>query len=248
MGIAAVIVQARTGSSRLPGKVLMDLAGTTALDHCLSRCKLIPGIGVVCCATTFDPADDAVAAEAGRIGALVFRGSVDDVLARYHGAAMAIGAETVMRVTSDCPLIDPELCGQVLALKREKKVDYACNNLPPSFPHGLDCEAFSAAALAQAFHEAKRPYEREHVTPYIREQACFSRAYLEGPRDESVRLRWTLDYPEDLEFFRALARRLPAPPIFPGWQEIVAVLDEHPEITAINAGRIDEARLKQVRP
>jgi spore coat polysaccharide biosynthesis protein SpsF (cytidylyltransferase family) len=135
-----------------------------------------------------------------------------------------------------------------LALQRDRGVDYACNNLPPSFPHGLDCEAFSAAALVQAFGEAKKPYEREHVTPYIREQAGFTRAYLEGPSDESVRLRWTLDYPEDLEFFRALARFLPLPSAFPGWREIVAVLDKHPEITAINAKRIDEARLKQVRP
>ncbi|NNG04292.1 MAG: NTP transferase domain-containing protein, partial [Inquilinus sp.] len=115
----AVIVQARRASTRLPDKVLKRLAGETVLSHVLRRCAAVPGADAVCCAIPDDPACDALAGEAGRAGATVFRGSEQDVLARTAGAAEALGAGTVLRVTSDCPLIDPEICGQVLALHRE---------------------------------------------------------------------------------------------------------------------------------
>lgn len=239
---SAVIIQARMGSTRLPGKVLMDLDGRTVLSWVLERCAAIPGIDTVVCATTTAPEDDAVVAEAERCGAVVHRGPAQDVLARYHGAAVAVGAQDIMRVTSDCPLIDPRICGQVLALRRRTGADYACNNMPPSWPHGLDCEAFTTDALARAVTEARQPHEREHVTPWLRTAPGIRRANLAGPGGPAARLRLTLDHPEDLALFRALVPLLPEPAVAAGIEAVLAALEAHPDIAAINAGRRDPAR------
>jgi len=242
MTVTAVIVQARMGSSRLPGKVMMPLAGQTVLAHVMARCRAIEGADVVVCATTVGAEDDVIAAEAARCGAEVFRGSPSDVLDRYHGAAEQVGAGTVMRVTSDCPLIDPQICADVLKLRLERGVTYAANNMPPGWPHGLDCEAFDAAALAEAARTAREPYEREHVTPWLRTHASISRVNLEGPGGDLAALRWTLDYPEDMRFFEALFAHLPPAPPHAGMDRVLEVLKRHPEISAINAGRRDHTR------
>lgn len=244
MSITAVIVQARMGSSRLPGKVLMELAGHTVLAHVLERCRAIEGADVVCCATTTAGGDDPVADEAARCGVEVYRGSENDLLDRYRRAAVELGAEVVMRVTSDCPLIDPEVAAGVLRLRAAEGADYATNNMPPSWPHGLDCEAFTAQALARAAERATRPEEREHVTPWLRSHPETRLANLAAPRGGLAGHRWTLDYPEDLRFFEALFRYLPPPPARPGMERILAVLEEHPEIAAINRMRGDAARLE----
>ncbi len=225
------------GSSRLPGKVMMPLAGRTVLAHVLGRCRAIAGIDAVCCATTGAGADDAVAAEAARCGAAVFRGSETDVLERYAGAAEALAADIVMRVTSDCPLIDPGVCAAVLALRRERDVDYATNVMPRGWPHGLDCEVFTAAALGRAMRRAVAPYEREHVTPWMRDQGEVRCANLPGPGGNLAAHRWTLDYPEDMRFFEALFAHLPPPPAIAGMDQVLAVLEEHPGIAAINSMR-----------
>ncbi len=232
----AIIVQARMASTRLPGKVLERLAGETVLAHVLRRCAAIDGGDVVCCAIPESADCDAVAEEAGRCGARVFRGSENDVLDRYHRAAGDCDADVVMRVTSDCPLIDPDVCGCLLWLFRDQGVDYACNNSPPGWPHGLDCEVFTAAALARAAIEASTPGEREHVTPWLRAHPDIRRASLAGPGGDSAAMRWTLDYPEDLAFFTALFELLPAPPAIAGFEEIVTLLRANPHIAAINSG------------
>jgi glutamate-1-semialdehyde 2,1-aminomutase/spore coat polysaccharide biosynthesis protein SpsF len=230
----AIIVQARMGSTRLPGKVLMPLAGHTVLEEVLRRCRAIPGADTVVCAIPDDPADDVLIAPATRSGAVVTRGSASDVLSRYRRAADTVGADIVMRVTSDCPLIDPALCGEVLALRAARGVDYAANNIPPGFPHGLDCEAFTAAALRRADDEARDPYAREHVTPWLRTHPTVTRAALPGPGGAVLDQRWTLDFPEDYAFFQAVFAKLPQNC---GWRDAVEMLDAHPEITTINAGR-----------
>ena len=143
----AIVVQARMGSTRLPGKVLKPLAGTTVLEEMLRRCRAIPGADIVVCAIPEDAADDPLIAPAKRAGAVVARGSASDVLSRYRKAADQVDADIVVRITSDCPLTDPSLCGEVIALREARGVDYAANNMPPGFPHGLDCEAFTAASL-----------------------------------------------------------------------------------------------------
>ncbi|MDP3513896.1 MAG: glycosyltransferase family protein [Sulfuritalea sp.] len=231
----AVIVQARLGSSRLPGKVLKPLAGGTVLEEVLRRCRAIPGADLVVCAVPEGGKDDPVAAEARRCGAIVTRGSETDVLDRYLQASKAVGAAVVMRITSDCPLIDPEVCGAVLELRAAEDADYACNNLPPSFPHGLDCEAFTRDALEMAWREAIAPEDREHVTPWLRRAPEIRRAVLAGPVGNFAHLRWTLDFPEDYDFFKAVFALMPTPTTIPGWQELAAKLKHHPEIAAINS-------------
>jgi spore coat polysaccharide biosynthesis protein SpsF len=242
--VTAVIVQARFGSTRLPGKVLKPLGKAAALAAVLRRCARIKGVDVVVCAVPDERASDPVAAIAEEVGAVVFRGSELDVLDRYFQAARAVAAERVMRVTSDCPLIDPEICGDVLALLERSGVDYAANNLPPLWPHGLDCEAFPFARLAAAAAQAVAPYDREHVTPWLRRHPELRRANLDGPGGGLERLRWTLDFPEDYAFFQAVWQQLGDRAATAGTVEIIEMLAGHPEISAINRGRIDEQRLQ----
>ena len=229
----AVIVQARYGSTRLPGKVLEEIAGHTVLEHVLHRCKAIRGVHVVCCATPASSESDPVARAAAEFGVAVYRGDEYDVLDRYYRAAQEIRADIVMRVTSDCPLIDPDICGDVLRLREQQSADYACNNMPRTSPHGLDCEAFTFAALQRAALEAKEPYSREHVTPWLRSNPYLVRANLQGHGGDD--LRWTLDYPEDLSFFRALFALLPPWPQIVPTAAIVQLLTKRPEIARINA-------------
>jgi spore coat polysaccharide biosynthesis protein SpsF (cytidylyltransferase family) len=209
----------------------------------LRRCAAIRGVDAVCCATTESGEDDAVAREAESVGAHVFRGSAADVLARYNGAAHMLGCDTVLRVTADCPLIDPEVCAAVLALRRERSVDFACNNMPPSWPHGLDCEAFGAALLDEAAAKATDPYEREHVTPWMRTAPQVSKADLPGPGGAAAEQRWTLDYPEDKAMFDALFARLPDDGLTIGWRGIWDLIRTHPDIDALNRNRRDLRRL-----
>lgn len=239
----AVIVQARFGSSRLPGKVLKPLAGGTVLAEVLRRCRAIPGADLVVCAIPEGERNDPVAEEAQRCGTMVTRGSESDVLDRYLQASRAVGADVVMRVTSDCPLIDPEVCGAVIGLRAEKGADYACNNMPPSFPHGLDCEAFTHAALEVAWRQAIAPEDREHVTPWLRRAPDIRRALLAGPRGDFAHLRWTLDFPEDYSFFKDVFGLLPASPELPGWKEVLTLLVEHPAILGLNAAHSAPDRL-----
>lgn len=230
----AVIVQARYGSTRLPGKVLEDLAGHTVLEHVLHRCRAIPGADLVCCAVPIGASSDRVADEARRAGASVYRGDEHDVLARYYGAAREADATVVMRVTSDCPLIDPQVCGAVLRLRAERGADYVCNNMPRTGPHGLDCEAFTFAALERAAREASDASSREHVTPWLRSHPQLVRLNLPA-EPQGLELRWTLDYPEDLAFLRALFPLLPPWPAIPASGEVMRILARHPEIARINA-------------
>jgi spore coat polysaccharide biosynthesis protein SpsF (cytidylyltransferase family) len=233
----AVVVQARMGSSRLPGKVLMDIAGRTALAHVLRRCALIPGADVVVCATTPAASDDPVATAAASLGAAVFRGSETDVLDRYLGAARMVDANVVLRVTSDCPLIDPDVCGRVLALQQSTGAALVTNNRPPSWPHGLDCEAISREGLEASAANAADPFEREHVSPWLRRHPEWPSADLPGPGGELPECRWTLDYPEDLQFFRAIFPHLGAEPDAARMADVLAVLARHPELAEINRMR-----------
>lgn len=234
MSQTCVIVQARLGSSRLPGKVLADLAGKTTLARVLERCHLIRGADSVYCAVPAGAADDGVAEEAARCGATVVRGSENDVLDRYYQAAMTCQADALMRVTSDCPLLDPYLAAEVLQLVVAQGADYACNNVPRTWPHGLDCEAFRFAWLERAWREAREPYDREHVTPYIRNHQAARKLTLTGPGPPISLHRWTLDTPKDLEFMRALFKRMPAGPDGFSYTVPLAVVERDPDLAKIN--------------
>lgn len=195
MTTTAVIVQARLGSTRLPAKVLLPLPtvpGRTVLEEVLYRCRLIPGVDVVVLATPDTAENDILASFWDGI---IVRGPEHDVLARYAKAAGAVGADVVMRVTSDCPLIDPEVCGQVLDLFHKEKVDYCSNVLPRRFPQGLDCEVFTADALRRENERPSSPDAREHVTRGMQDGA-YAKANLGHPQFRAP-LRWTLDTLED---------------------------------------------------
>src|SRR5205085_8958267 len=189
--------------------------GHTVLEEVLRRCRAIPGTEAVICAIPDQPEDDVLIPLVKRAGCLLVRCSATDVLSRYRQAADEAGSQIVMRVTSDCPLIDPALCGEVLRRRSETGADYACNNMPPSFPHGLDCEAFTVEALRRADAEARGADDREHVTPWLRRASGIARTSIKGPGGRAGEQRWTLDYPEDYEFLRALFGLLPAPPAIP---------------------------------
>lgn len=230
----ACIIQARFGSTRAPGKVLADIAGKSMLRHVLDRCCAIPGVDVVVCAIPDTPADDVVAEMAQAAGVRVCRGSEHDVLDRYARAARSVSARRVLRVTSDCPLIDPFLLGDLLRLQDDCGADLVVNNMPPSWPHGLDAELFSAAWLARAAAEASDNQDREHVGPYIRRHPEVVKRNLPCPQSGLEHLRWTVDTPDDLAFMRALFPRLPPGP--EGWRWLVplAAVRADPSLSEIN--------------
>lgn len=232
------IVQARMASTRLPGKVLLDLAGRPVLEHVLTRCRAIPSVDEVCCATATSSDCDGIAGLAESLGCMVFRGDPLDVLKRYRQAADLAGADVVLRVTSDCPLIDPAVCEATLRLRASANAAYASNNRRPEWPHGVDCEAFTIAALRQADERSIEPECREHVTYWITDHSDLPVVHLSGPGTKMSRHRWTVDWPEDLAFLRALSAHLPPWPALPGWQEVAAVLEACPELSTINACRI----------
>ena len=232
-----VIIQARIGSSRLPGKVMMPLGSKTVLAHVIERCHAITGIDAVCCAIPDGLADNVVAAEAWRAGAQVFRGAEADVLERYWRAAVWLRLDVVLRVTADCPLLDPAVCADVLALRQATGADYACNNQPPSWPHGLDCEAFTFTALNRAARDAFRPWQREHVTPWLREDEATVRANLAMPGEPADHHRWTLDTAQDLEFLREVVWRLPDGRAGWDYRCVLGVVAAEPALFAINAGQ-----------
>jgi len=232
--VTVCIIQARIGSARKPGKVLDSIEGQSMLAHVLRRCAAVPGVDMVVCATPQDAANDRVAAEALAVGAQVFRGSEHDVLDRHFQAAQAFGASRVLRVTSDCPLIDPFLLGDMVRLQTESGADLVVNNLPPSWPHGLDAELFTFDWLARAAAEATETYDREHVGPYIRRHPEVVKRNLPCPRPGLSTLRWTVDTDADLAFVRALMPLLPPGPAGWRWLAVLDVVTAHPELSQIN--------------
>src|ERR1700733_2447361 len=227
------IVQARMGSTRLPGKVLKDLAGETMLARVVERLRGTRLVNEVLIATTDRPADDAIVTECRKCFVAVSRGDQDDVLDRYFRAAQLMKADVVVRVTSDCPLLDPEITDKTIAAFLEARPDYASNVMVRTYPRGLDTEALSIDALARAWRRASKAYEREHVTPYIYEHSEeFKLLSVTGDLDYSG-YRWTVDTPEDMEFVQAIYGRFQGHTLF-NWRDVLALLDREPEIVNLN--------------
>jgi spore coat polysaccharide biosynthesis protein SpsF len=232
------IVQARMGSSRLPGKVLADLGGRPVLEWVLRRAGRAERVDQVLVATTINPEDDAVARFCKEAGYDCFRGSAFDVLDRYYQAADAAGADVVVRLTGDCPLIDPGLLDENLGafLAADPPLDFAANRLPGdrTVPIGLDTEICTWDALQQAWAAAQQPHEREHVMPYFYEHPeQFNILHMRHDPDYG-HYRWTVDTPEDLELLRQVVAHFDDDTF--SWKDVLALFEEQPELAELNAG------------
>lgn len=261
-------------SSRLPGKILADIAGQPMLQRVFVRTSRSAAVSQTIFATTTDSTDDPVAEYCDFSGIPYTRGSLYDVLDRYYQTARQAKADVVVRITADCPVIDPELIDNVVNTLLEGEYDFVCNRLPPpwtrTYPIGLDVEACTFAALKTAWQEAKEPQHREHVMPYFYEGVHFeskvkgrkadlrpSTFDLEqgvSPREFRVALihnptdfgdyRWTVDTPEDLEFMRQVYNHFDGRDDF-SWKEALDLVHENPELMKINAG-VQHKTLKDI--
>jgi len=190
------------GSTRLPGKILKEVKGLPLLGHEIKRVELAKKISKIVLATTTLPEDDKTEEFCKKINIACFRGSVDDVLDRYYEAATEFGSfDAVMRLTGDCPLIDPIILDQLVEFFEQGRFDYASNVGKETFPDGMDAEIFTVKALEEAYREARLKSEREHVTSYIRKSNHFKKGNLESSGDYSA-YRFTVDNPEDFEVIK----------------------------------------------
>ncbi len=230
------------GSTRLPGKVLKQLAGNTVLGHVVRRVRLAKRLDGICIATTESPGDEPIVAEAERLGVSCWRGSEQDVLDRYFGAAQACDAGVIVRVTSDCPLFDGPLLDEMIAVfMATHGLDYLSNIQVRRFPRGLDAEIFTLAALKRAYRESTQPHEREHVTPYFYQHPELFRLHsFEGKEDLSAH-RWTLDTPEDWQFVKVVYATLGANFTT---ADVLKFLKAQPELAKLNA-RVEQKKLAQ---
>ncbi len=247
------IIQARMSSSRLPGKVLLDIAGEPMLARVVTRTSRATSVHQVLVATTTDASDDPVAACCDSMGISHTRGSLYDVLDRYYQAAFQSKADVIVRITGDCPVIDPVLIDECVNMLLNGSFDFACNRLPPPFtrtyPIGLDTEVCTFTALERAWNQAKETFHREHVMPYLYEgvelkavssqlsagitQRGFKIAQLHHDPDYG-QMRWTVDTPEDLEFMQKVYSRFDNRDDF-SWQDVLHLLRDEPELAAINS-------------
>ena len=221
------IVQARVGSARFPNKVMRTVLGVPMIQLLLERLSCATRVDQIVLATSQDIRNQPLVEHVKKLGYSVYEGSEQDVLDRYYQAASLHNPDTVVRITGDCPLIDPEVVDAAIAVFERAGVDYVSNTLPPTFPDGLDVEVFSCAALARAWNEARQPYEREHVTPYIKESGKFRTLNVPHSEDCSAE-RWTVDEPEDFEVVRKAFEHF-APRRDFGWREVLALRQTHPE-------------------
>ena len=237
--MTAIIIQARMSSARLPGKILKNLAGKPMLWHVVSRCLNSKTADKVVVATTTNLEDNAVERFCKENNFLYYRGSLDNVLSRYYEAAKQFGADTIVRVTSDCPLIDPKIINLCVEALKKTGADYLSNINPDrTFPRGLDVEAFTFAALEKAHGEAKDSYEKEHVTPYIWENK--KNEFKIGPAvkanpEYARNYRLTVDYPEDFELMEKIYSKFFIPGKIVDVPEALKFLDTNPDLLKINA-------------
>lgn len=232
----AAILQARMGSSRFPGKVLSEIAGKPLLSHIVERIQATEKISAVILATTTSPGDDELAIYAEQNAIYCYRGEVDDVLARFYGAATQYKTDIIIRICCDDPLIDPDMLNALLEMHLQTKSDYTSTSHVRSFPMGVEAEVFNYDVLEKAFNLANKNYEREHVTPYFYEHPdLFKLAFLEATgklRRPDIRL--TVDMPEDMQLIQAIFNGLHRNGRLFRAGDVIDFLDSHPELLLIN--------------
>jgi len=238
--LTIAMIQARVGSTRLPGKVLSDIAGRPMLERVIERVRQATRLDETVVVTSDRPGDVEIVKLCKDLGVPCFRGDEEDVLARYVAAAQRYEPDTIVRITADCPLIDAQVIDLVISECFRTGADYASNTLKRTWPRGLDVEVFSTIALHRAACQATLPYERVHVTPYLYEHAerfRLTSVTLEkqsgtGCQEDYSRLRWTVDTPADLSLVREVYGGLEnelAP-----WRDVLAVIENCPRLMAIN--------------
>lgn len=229
------VLQARFSSSRLPGKVLKDLLGEPMLYRQIERVSRSERIDKLVVATSTDSSDEPIEKMCRDKGVHCFRGSLDDVLDRFYRAAEPFFPDNIVRLTGDCPLIDPNVIDSIVELHLAERNDYTSNTISPTFPDGLDAEVVTWNALKTAWENATLPSEREHVTPFIHKRPeRFRLGNYVRPKGDLSHLRWTVDEPEDFLFVQKVYGTLyPENPLF-STGEILKLLHEHPEIEKIN--------------
>ena len=222
------------GSTRLPGKVLKQIGNKTMLEHAVRRTQKADTVDRVVVATTTESEDDAIVSHAGAMGVSTFRGSESDVLDRYYRAAKEYDVDTVVRITSDCPLTDPGVTDRAVRTFEKHKPDYASTSLKErTYPRGIGAEVMTFEALERAWKQADKSYERAHVTPYMYQHPeQFHLVKVTSEHGDHSRHRWTVDTPDDLAFVRAVFERLDDP--FASWTEVLQVLEAEPEFMRIN--------------
>ena len=219
------IVQARMGSKRFPGKVLKKIDGRSLIEILLKRLSSSKRIDGIILATTDNSQDDVLADDVKNMGFPVFRGSTDDVLDRYYKAAMIYKPKTIIRITGDCPLIDPELVDKVIYFFEDNKLDYATLGDPPTFPDGLDTEVFSMKTLEICAEKSVLEFDREHVTPFMRESKLFKVGNFSNDVDYSYE-RWTVDEPEDFIVIENIIRHFNKDITF-NWGDVISLTKSH---------------------
>ena len=232
------IVQARMSSERLPAKVMLDIAGSPMLVRVVERASRAATLDHIVVATSYDESDVSIVELCALRAYDCFQGHPTDVLDRYRNAARSFGAEVIVRITADCPLIDAEVIDTIVEafLSADPQVDFAANRFPEhrTYPIGLDTEVCTAQALELAWKEAEQPYQREHVMPYFYDEpGRFRILHVDNDRDYGS-FRWAVDYPEDLEMIREVYARFDGRDDF-SWREVVALMESEPDLARINA-------------
>jgi spore coat polysaccharide biosynthesis protein SpsF len=229
-----VIIQARTGSTRLPGKVLKELCGKPVLWHVWNRVSRARKVDDIIIATTTLPEDNLIQDFCELNNISFYRGSSNDVLSRYYYAAQKYNAETIIRITADCPVIDPIIIDNMINVYQAETIDYMSNGMVRTFPRGLDAEIFSFSILERTHNEAKLEYEREHVTPYIyKHPEIFSLKSFLNNIDLSFH-RWTLDTEEDFELIKIIYDSLYSKETIFLLDDILRLFKDKPELLEIN--------------
>lgn len=242
------VIQARLNSTRLPGKVLMDLAGKSVLERVVERVKRSKAVNDIIVATTIRKEDLKIVRLCAVSDIRVYCGSEKDVLDRYFQAAKLMNATDIVRVTSDCPLIDPEIIDRVISMYISSKADYASNTIDPTFPDGQDVEIFSFKTLAKTWEEAKLMSDREHVTPFIKKNPrLFKLINVKYEKDLSGK-RWTLDEKKDYQLIGSIYRYFSKTNGMFTMKDILRLIDKHPELEKINSGiKRNEGYIKSLR-
>ena len=242
-----IIIQARTGSSRLPGKVLAKIQNKPMVWHVINRAKKVRNVNQIILVTTNNKIDKILLKIAKDNKILSFAGSETDVLDRYYKTSLEFGADPIVRITADCPLIDPLLVEKMIEFYKKNKYDFVANNIIPTFPDGLDVSIFSFFILKKAWINAKLKSEREHVVPYmIKNKQKFKIFNYKNSQDLS-HLRWTIDEKEDLKFVRKIYSLMKPKTIF-YTKDVLNLLRKNPSILKINSGITrDEGYIKSLK-